>query len=112
MTLYNERLINKGSNLTHIVPLQPSFSSSLLMSSNLCHQRRSQGVYLQESGAGSSINLALECEASATSTPVAGRTSTSTLYSQFQSTESENRYLGRAHLDPRTCFMWIHFKDL
>ncbi|XP_010735224.1 myotubularin-related protein 5 isoform X5 [Larimichthys crocea] len=70
---------------------KPSFSSSLLMSSNLSHQRRSQGVYLQESGVGSSINLALECEASATSTPVAGRTSTSTLYSQFQSTESENR---------------------
>uniref|UniRef100_A0A671Y556 SET binding factor 1 n=1 Tax=Sparus aurata TaxID=8175 RepID=A0A671Y556_SPAAU len=65
--------------------------SSLLMSSNLSHQRRSQGVYLQESGVGSSINLALDCEASATSTPVAGRTSTSTLYSQFQSTESENR---------------------
>lgn len=61
------------------------------MSSNLSHQRRSQGVYLQESGVGSSINLALECEASATSTPVAGRTNTSTLYSQFQSTESENR---------------------
>lgn len=72
-------------------PTQLSFSSSLLMSSNLSHQRRSQGVYLQESGVGSSINLALECEASATSTPVAGRTSTSTLYSQFQSTESENR---------------------
>uniref|UniRef100_A0A7N8XP29 SET binding factor 1 n=1 Tax=Mastacembelus armatus TaxID=205130 RepID=A0A7N8XP29_9TELE len=70
---------------------QPSFSSSLLMSSNLSHQRRSQGVYLQESGVGSSINLALDCEASATSTPVAGRPSTSTLYSQFQSTESENR---------------------
>uniref|UniRef100_A0A8D0A2E2 SET binding factor 1 n=1 Tax=Sander lucioperca TaxID=283035 RepID=A0A8D0A2E2_SANLU len=70
---------------------KPSFSSSLLMSSNLSHQRRSQGVYLQESGVGSSINLALDCEASATSTPAAGRPSTSTLYSQFQSTESENR---------------------
>ncbi|XP_030630678.1 myotubularin-related protein 5 [Chanos chanos] len=68
-----------------------SFSSSLLMSSNLSHQRRSQGVYLQESGVGSSINLGLDCEASATSTPAAGRPSTSTLYSQFQSTESENR---------------------
>ncbi|XP_073727435.1 myotubularin-related protein 5 isoform X7 [Misgurnus anguillicaudatus] len=68
-----------------------SFSSSLLMSSNLSHQRRSQGVYLQESGVGSSLNLALDCEVSATSTPAAGRTSTSTLYSQFQSTESENR---------------------
>ncbi|XP_076861300.1 myotubularin-related protein 5 isoform X3 [Brachyhypopomus gauderio] len=70
---------------------RPSFSSSLLMSSNLVHQRRSQGVYLQESGVGSSINLGLDCEASATSTPAAGRPSTSTLYSQFQSTESENR---------------------
>ncbi|XP_016137105.1 myotubularin-related protein 5 isoform X1 [Sinocyclocheilus grahami] len=68
-----------------------SFSSSLLMSSNLSHQRRSQGVYLQESRVGSSINLALDCEVSATSTPAAGRPSTSTLYSQFQSTESENR---------------------
>uniref|UniRef100_A0A671RRC7 Myotubularin-related protein 5-like n=1 Tax=Sinocyclocheilus anshuiensis TaxID=1608454 RepID=A0A671RRC7_9TELE len=64
---------------------------SLLMSSNLSHQRRSQGVYLQESRVGSSINLALDCEVSATSTPAAGRPSTSTLYSQFQSTESENR---------------------
>uniref|UniRef100_UPI003AAAC292 myotubularin-related protein 5 n=1 Tax=Centroberyx gerrardi TaxID=166262 RepID=UPI003AAAC292 len=70
---------------------RPSFSSSLLMSSNLSHQRRSQGVYLQDSSVGSSINLALDCEVSATSTPVAGRPSTSTLYSQFQSTESENR---------------------
>lgn len=61
------------------------------MASNLSHQRRSQGVYLQESGVGSSINLAMDHEASATSTPVAGRPSTSTLYSQFQSTESENR---------------------
>ncbi|XP_015252168.1 PREDICTED: myotubularin-related protein 5 [Cyprinodon variegatus] len=68
-----------------------SFSSSLLMSSNLSHQRRSQGVCLQESGVGSSIKLGLDCKASATSTPVAGRQSTSTLYSQFQSTESENR---------------------
>uniref|UniRef100_A0A3P8PPI4 SET binding factor 1 n=1 Tax=Astatotilapia calliptera TaxID=8154 RepID=A0A3P8PPI4_ASTCA len=66
-------------------------TTSLLMSSNLSHQRRSQGVYLQESGVGSSINLALDCEASATSTPVPGRPSTSTLYSQFQSSESENR---------------------
>uniref|UniRef100_A0A8C2FXG9 SET binding factor 1 n=1 Tax=Cyprinus carpio TaxID=7962 RepID=A0A8C2FXG9_CYPCA len=66
-------------------------NGSLLMSSNLSHQRRSQGVYLQESRVGSSINLALECEVSATSTPAAGRPSTSTLYSQFQSTESENR---------------------
>uniref|UniRef100_A0A3P8PPQ9 SET binding factor 1 n=1 Tax=Astatotilapia calliptera TaxID=8154 RepID=A0A3P8PPQ9_ASTCA len=70
---------------------QRTETNSLLMSSNLSHQRRSQGVYLQESGVGSSINLALDCEASATSTPVPGRPSTSTLYSQFQSSESENR---------------------
>lgn len=90
--LHENDLSNFAHNLKLVVfPPQPSFSSSLLMSSNLSHQRRSQGVYLQESGVGSSINLALECEASATSTPVAGRTSTSTLYSQFQSTESENR---------------------
>ncbi|KAF5897193.1 myotubularin-related protein 5 isoform X5, partial [Clarias magur] len=66
---------------------RPSFSSSLLMSSNLTHQRRTQGVYLQESGVG----LALERETNATSTPATSRTSTSTLYSQFRSTESENR---------------------
>uniref|UniRef100_A0A4W5R120 SET binding factor 1 n=1 Tax=Hucho hucho TaxID=62062 RepID=A0A4W5R120_9TELE len=66
-------------------------ADSLLMSSNLSHQRRSQGVYLPESGVGSSINLAMDRETSTTSTPVAGRPSTSTLYSQFQSTESENR---------------------
>ncbi|KAK3517689.1 hypothetical protein QTP70_015676 [Hemibagrus guttatus] len=70
---------------------RPSFSSSLLMSSNLTHQRRTQGMYLQESGVGSSINLALECEASATSTPANSRTTTSSLYSQFRTTESENR---------------------
>uniref|UniRef100_A0A8C3B2N4 SET binding factor 1 n=1 Tax=Cyclopterus lumpus TaxID=8103 RepID=A0A8C3B2N4_CYCLU len=57
-----------------------STGSSLLMSSNLSHQRRSQRVYLQESAGGSSINLTLDCEATATSTPVAGRPSTSTLY--------------------------------
>uniref|UniRef100_A0A3P9LL31 SET binding factor 1 n=1 Tax=Oryzias latipes TaxID=8090 RepID=A0A3P9LL31_ORYLA len=70
---------------------KPSFSSSLLMASNLSHQRRSQGVCLQESAVGPSLNLGLDCEGGATSTPVPGRTSTSTLYSQFQSTESENR---------------------
>uniref|UniRef100_A0A8C3GC36 SET binding factor 1 n=1 Tax=Cyclopterus lumpus TaxID=8103 RepID=A0A8C3GC36_CYCLU len=53
-----------------------STGSSLLMSSNLSHQRRSQRVYLQESAGGSSINLTLDCEATATSTPVAGRPKT------------------------------------
>ncbi|XP_035280334.1 myotubularin-related protein 5 isoform X2 [Anguilla anguilla] len=73
---------------------RPSFSSSLLMSSNLSHQRRSQGMYLQDGAMGSSINLPLDAEGKATSAPagsMAGRPSTSTLYSQFQSTESENR---------------------
>ncbi|KAJ8346102.1 hypothetical protein SKAU_G00302950 [Synaphobranchus kaupii] len=73
---------------------QHSLSSSLLISSNLSHQRRSQGVYLQDGGMGSSINLPLDAESSATSVPagsMTGRPSTSTLYSQFQSTESDNR---------------------
>uniref|UniRef100_A0A3B4A521 SET binding factor 1 n=1 Tax=Periophthalmus magnuspinnatus TaxID=409849 RepID=A0A3B4A521_9GOBI len=69
--------------------LKPSFSSSLLISSNLGHQRRCQTVYLQDSP--SSLTLGLDCEASATSTPTQGRQSTSALYSQFQSSESENR---------------------
>ncbi|KAG9328106.1 hypothetical protein JZ751_016360, partial [Albula glossodonta] len=76
-----------------------SFSSSLLMSSNLSHQRRLQDVYLQEGAMGSSINLPLDAEGSAASAPVGSRTgrpSTSTLYSQFQSTESENRWVTRS----------------
>ncbi|XP_062839539.1 myotubularin-related protein 5 isoform X2 [Anolis carolinensis] len=73
-------------------------SSALLMaSSGLSHQRRSLGAYLQESGVGSSaINLSLDGDASSTSTPSSGkpggrRSNTSTLYSQFQPAESENR---------------------
>ncbi|XP_032913915.1 myotubularin-related protein 5 isoform X1 [Catharus ustulatus] len=69
--------------------------SSLLMSSGLSHQRRSLGVYLQESGVGSTLNLSLDSDTSSTSTPSSGkpggRRSTSTLYSQFQTSESENR---------------------
>ncbi|XP_039617539.1 myotubularin-related protein 5 isoform X3 [Polypterus senegalus] len=72
-----------------------SLFSPLLLSSNLSHQRRTQGMYLQES-VGSSINL-LESENIATSTPsgsmASGRRSTSTLYSQFQTSESEHRSL-------------------
>uniref|UniRef100_A0A8C3NLV2 Uncharacterized protein n=1 Tax=Geospiza parvula TaxID=87175 RepID=A0A8C3NLV2_GEOPR len=68
---------------------------SLLMSSGLSHQRRSLGVYLQESGVGSTLNLSLDSDTSSTSTPSSGkpggRRSTSTLYSQFQMSESENR---------------------
>ncbi|XP_062990510.1 myotubularin-related protein 5 isoform X2 [Elgaria multicarinata webbii] len=71
-------------------------ASSLLMASSLSHQRRSLGVYLQEGGGGSStINLGLDSDASRASTPSSGkqggRKSTSTLYSQFQPAESENR---------------------
>ncbi|XP_061085473.1 myotubularin-related protein 5-like isoform X2 [Conger conger] len=70
--------------------------SSSLISSSLSPQRRSQGLYLQEGGAGSSISLSLDAERSSTSssTPAGARTgqpSSSTLYSQFHSTESENR---------------------
>ncbi|NXS73136.1 MTMR5 protein, partial [Pandion haliaetus] len=65
------------------------------MSSSLSHHRRSLGVYLQESGVGSTLNLSLASDTSSTSTPSSGkqggRKSTSTLYSQFQMSESENR---------------------
>uniref|UniRef100_A0A8D2LTB8 SET binding factor 1 n=1 Tax=Varanus komodoensis TaxID=61221 RepID=A0A8D2LTB8_VARKO len=73
-------------------------ASNLLMASGLSHHRRSLGVYLQESAGGSStINLSLDSDASSTSTPSGGRQggrrSTSTLYSQFQPAESENRWV-------------------
>lgn len=68
------------------------------MSSGLSHHRRSLGVYLQESGVGSTLNLSLDSDTSSTSTPSSGkqggRKSTSTLYSQFQMSESENRQAG------------------
>uniref|UniRef100_A0A4W5KSU1 SET binding factor 1 n=1 Tax=Hucho hucho TaxID=62062 RepID=A0A4W5KSU1_9TELE len=53
------KLLQVSGDYLHITYRQytPSFNSSLLMSSNLSHQRRSQGVYLPESGVGSSINL-------------------------------------------------------
>lgn len=77
----------------------PQTPSSLLMSSGLSHHRRSLGVYLQESGVGSTLNLSLDSDTSSTSTPSSGkqggRKSTSTLYSQFQMSESENRQAGR-----------------
>lgn len=78
----------------------PQTPSSLLMSSGLSHHRRSLGVYLQESGVGSTLNLSLDSDTSSTSTPSSGkqggRKSTSTLYSQFQMSESENRQAGGA----------------
>ncbi|KAG9489756.1 hypothetical protein GDO78_005609 [Eleutherodactylus coqui] len=71
-------------------------SSALLMSSSVSSQRQSLGIYLQESGVGSTLNLSLESGPSTTSTPSGGgklgaRNSTSTLYNQFNTAERENR---------------------
>ncbi|KAG8576609.1 hypothetical protein GDO81_009909 [Engystomops pustulosus] len=71
-------------------------SSALLMSSNVSTQRQSLGIYLQESGVGSTLNLSLESGPSTTSTPtgsgkLGARNSTSTLYNQFNTAERENR---------------------
>ncbi|NWV78237.1 MTMR5 protein, partial [Dasyornis broadbenti] len=79
------------------------------MSSGLSHQRRSLGVYLQESGVGSTLNLSLDSDTSSTSTPSSGkpggRRSTSTLYSQFQMSESENRQSYEGSLYKKGAFM-------
>ncbi|XP_049627491.1 myotubularin-related protein 5 isoform X4 [Suncus etruscus] len=68
--------------------------SSLLVSSVPQH-RRSLGVYLQEGPVGSTLSLSLDSDQSSGSTASgsrqAARRSTSTLYSQFQTAESENR---------------------
>nr|XP_045007394.1 myotubularin-related protein 5 isoform X5 [Jaculus jaculus] len=68
--------------------------SSLLVSS-VPHHRRSLGVYLQEGPVGSTLSLSLDSDQSSSSTTSssrqAARRSTSTLYSQFQTAESENR---------------------
>ncbi|XP_072258076.1 myotubularin-related protein 5 isoform X5 [Pyxicephalus adspersus] len=71
-------------------------SSALLMSSNVSSQRHSLGIYLQESGVGSTLNLSLESGPSTASTPTSAgklgaRNSTSTLYNQFNTAERENR---------------------
>ncbi|XP_075409554.1 myotubularin-related protein 5 isoform X3 [Tenrec ecaudatus] len=67
---------------------------SLLVSSVPQH-RRSLGVYLQEGPVGSTLSLSLDSDQSSGSTASgsrqAARRSTSTLYSQFQTAESENR---------------------
>ncbi|XP_013366856.1 PREDICTED: myotubularin-related protein 5 isoform X3 [Chinchilla lanigera] len=66
--------------------------SSLLVSS-VPHHRRSLGVYLQEGPMGSTLSLSLDSDQSSSSTTSArqaARRSTSTLYSQFQTAESEN----------------------
>lgn len=69
--------------------------SSLLVST-VPHHRRSLGVYLQEGPVGSTLSLSLDSDQSSGSTTSssrqAARRSTSTLYSQFQTAESENRY--------------------
>ncbi|XP_048209552.1 myotubularin-related protein 5 isoform X2 [Perognathus longimembris pacificus] len=69
-------------------------TSSLLVSS-VPHHRRSLGVYLQEGPVGSTLSLSLDSDQSSGSTTSssrqAARRSTSTLYSQFQTAESENR---------------------
>ncbi|NXG24243.1 MTMR5 protein, partial [Grallaria varia] len=79
------------------------------MSSGLAHHRRSLGVYLQESGVGSTLNLSLDSDTSSTSTPSSGkpggRRSTSTLYSQFQTSESENRQSYEGSLYKKGAFM-------
>ncbi|NXN99266.1 MTMR5 protein, partial [Rhinopomastus cyanomelas] len=79
------------------------------MSSGLSHHRRSLGVYLQESGVGSTLNLSLDSDTSSTSTPSSGkqggRRSTSTLYSQFHSAESENRQSYEGSLYKKGAFM-------
>ncbi|NXX19151.1 MTMR5 protein, partial [Podargus strigoides] len=68
------------------------------MSSCPSHHWRSLGVYLQECEVGSTLNLSLDSNTSSTSTPSSGKQgshqSTSTLYSQFQMSESENRQAG------------------
>ncbi|KAL2775408.1 myotubularin-related protein 5 isoform 2 [Daubentonia madagascariensis] len=69
-------------------------ASSLLVSS-VPHHRRSLGVFLQEGPVGSTLSLSLDSDQSSGSTTSssrqAARRSTSTLYSQFQTAESENR---------------------
>ncbi|OCT87157.1 hypothetical protein XELAEV_18020853mg [Xenopus laevis] len=71
-------------------------SSALLISSSVSSHRHSLGVYLQESGVGSTLNLSLESGQNTSSTPssagkLGARNSTSTLYSQFNTAERENR---------------------
>lgn len=68
---------------------------SSLLASSVPHHRRSLGVYLQEGPVGSTLSLSLDSDQSSGSTASgsrqAARRSTSTLYSQFQTAESENR---------------------
>ena len=76
-------------------PSCPQGTPSSLLVSSVPHHRRSLGVYLQEGPVGSTLSLSLDSDQSSGSTASgsrqAARRSTSTLYSQFQTAESENR---------------------
>lgn len=80
---------------THTARLCPQGTPSSLLVSSVPHHRRSLGVYLQEGPVGSTLSLSLDSDQSSGSTASgsrqAARRSTSTLYSQFQTAESENR---------------------
>lgn len=80
---------------THTARLRPQGTPSSLLVSSVPHHRRSLGVYLQEGPVGSTLSLSLDSDQSSGSTASgsrqAARRSTSTLYSQFQTAESENR---------------------
>ncbi|KAM4039195.1 myotubularin-related protein 5 isoform 3-T3 [Anomaloglossus baeobatrachus] len=83
----------KASHRTEV--RHESRKSSALLMSNVSSQRQSLGIYLQESGVGSTLNLSLESGPN-TSTPTSAgklgaRNSTSTLYNQFNTAERENR---------------------
>lgn len=76
-------------------PSCPQGTPSSLLVSSVPHHRRSLGVYLQEGPVGSTLSLSLDSDqssgSSASGSRQAARRSTSTLYSQFQTAESENR---------------------
>ncbi|CAJ0968898.1 unnamed protein product, partial [Ranitomeya imitator] len=79
----------KASHRTEV--RHESRKSSALLMSCVPSQRQSLGIYLQESGVGSTLNLNLESGPS-TSTPTSAgklgaRNSTSTLYNQFNTAE-------------------------
>lgn len=89
--------------------------------SSVPHHRRSLGVYLQEGPVGSTLSLSLDSDQSSGSTTSssrqAARRSTSTLYSQFQTAESENRSERQWELGPRVPVMplrsyFFGWKDL
>lgn len=84
----------RGGPLTR-APSCPQGTPGSLLVSSVPHHRRSLGVYLQEGPVGSTLSLSLDSDqssgSSVSSSRQAARRSTSTLYSQFQTAESENR---------------------